>query len=458
MRPPARTTPLRDWLVVLRLGLVQASIGAVVVFATSTLNRVMVVELALPAIVPGSLVALHNAVQMLRPRWGHGSDRGGRRTPWIVGGMMILAGGSVLASLATALVDREPAAGIALAVVAYLLIGVGVGAAGTALLLLLTRLTTERRRPAAATIVWMMMIAGFIVAAGVAGQMLAPFSTGRLVEASATIAGMALLVTLLAIWGIERGHDTVAPATAAGAAFLPALREVWAEPAARRFTLFVFVSMLAYSAQELVIEPFAGSVFGLAPADSARLAGLQHSGLLTGMAMVAVLASAVGGQYLGSMRLWTMGGCAASGVAIAGLAAIGLSGADGVGYLRPAVVALGVANGAFSIAAVASMMQLAGSGTAGRDGVRMGLWGAAQAVAFATGGVVGTGTSDLARHLLGSPVLGYAAIFAGEAMLFGCAAALAAHVFPGASGEATAGPRPAPTALDLEPEASRWAI
>ncbi len=41
------------WLGIVRLGLVQACIGAVVVLATSTLNRVMVVELALPAIVPG---------------------------------------------------------------------------------------------------------------------------------------------------------------------------------------------------------------------------------------------------------------------------------------------------------------------------------------------------------------------------------------------------------------------
>ena len=75
----------------MRLGLVQASLGSIVVLTTSTLNRVMVVELALPAIVPGVLVALHYAVQVLRPRLGYGSDLGGRRTPWIVGGMVALA-------------------------------------------------------------------------------------------------------------------------------------------------------------------------------------------------------------------------------------------------------------------------------------------------------------------------------------------------------------------------------
>ena len=71
------------WLGIVRLGLVQTALGSIVVLTTSTLNRVMVVELALPALLPGALVALHHVLQMLRPRLGHGSDVGGRRTPWI---------------------------------------------------------------------------------------------------------------------------------------------------------------------------------------------------------------------------------------------------------------------------------------------------------------------------------------------------------------------------------------
>lgn len=88
------------WASVVRLGLVQAALGAVVVMTTSTLNRVMVVELALPALVPGLLVALHYLAQLTRPHMGHGSDQGGRRTPWIIGGMGVLAAGGALAALA----------------------------------------------------------------------------------------------------------------------------------------------------------------------------------------------------------------------------------------------------------------------------------------------------------------------------------------------------------------------
>jgi hypothetical protein len=94
------------WASVARLGLVQACLGAVVVLTTSTLNRVMVVELALPALLPGVLVALHYLVQMARPRMGHGSDVGGRRTPWIIGGMAVLGLGGVVAALATVWMAR----------------------------------------------------------------------------------------------------------------------------------------------------------------------------------------------------------------------------------------------------------------------------------------------------------------------------------------------------------------
>ena len=101
------TAPL-GWFGIVRLGLVQTALGAIVVLTTSTLNRVMVVELALPATLPGALVALHYAVQMLRPRWATAPIVGGRRTPWIVGGMAVLATGGLLAAVATAWMATQP--------------------------------------------------------------------------------------------------------------------------------------------------------------------------------------------------------------------------------------------------------------------------------------------------------------------------------------------------------------
>ena len=303
-----------SWVQIARLGLVQACLGAVVVTTTSTLNRVMVVELALPALLPGLLVALHYLVQMLRPKLGHGSDVTARRTPWIVGGMVVLAAGGFLAALATVWMGSQRSAGIALAVAAFVLIGLGVGASGTSLLVLLAKRVAPERRASAATAVWLMMIVGFAVTAGISGKLLDPYTPARLLQVCGGVCALALTVALLAVWGVET------PASTAGSGdaevpkppFRTALAMVWADADARRFTIFVFVSMLAFSAQDLILEPFAGMVHGFSPGQSTQLSGVQHGGMLAGMLLAALAGRRLAGRALGSLRGWVVGGCVAA--------------------------------------------------------------------------------------------------------------------------------------------------
>ncbi len=417
------------WLGIIRLGLVQTALGAIVVMTTSTLNRVMVVELGLAALIPGVLVAWHHAIQITRPRWGYGSDMGGRRTPWILGGMAVLALGGVGAAASVAWMASAPLAGMLAALLAFTAIGIGVGAAGTSLLALLASRVAETRRAAAATTVWVMMILGFVLTTAIAGRLLDPYSPGRLVAVTAGVAALALLLAALAVHGIERAPAAAPAARPAEAPdFRRVMAEVWAEPRARRFTIFVFVSMLAYSAQDLILEPFAGSVFGLSVGQTTTLSSMQHGGVLAGMILVAV-AGSLPRLGLASLPGWTIGGCIASAAAFLLLVAAGQA---GPGFpLGAAFFALGAANGAFAAAAIATMMQLAGQGRSGREGTRMGLWGAAQAVAFGLGNLVGTGACDLARWLLASDRAAYSAVFLAEAALFLASALLAWQVARG---------------------------
>ena len=413
------------WPGIVRLGLAQSALGAIVVLMTSTINRVMVVELALPALVPGLLVAAHYAVQIFRPAWGHGSDVGGGRTPWILGGMATLALGAVGAAAGTALAADSRLLGLAVATAAFLLVGMGAGAAGTSVLALLASRVAPGRRAAAASLVWMMMILGFAVSAPLAGHFLDPFSNARLIEVTAAVSAAAFALAALAVWGVEAaGPANVSAPSRDGASFAAALREIWREPAVRRFTVFIVVSMLAYGAQELLIEPFAGLVFGMTPGATTKLAGLQHGGVLTGMIGVAVLATAVGGPALGSLRMWTIVGCAASAASLAGVAASGLLG-RGPDAFRATVFALGLSNGVYAVAAIGSMMGLAGAGARAREGIRMGVWGAAQAIAYGAGGLAATGFADLGRSLGATPIVAYGLVFGLEAGLFLVATALA---------------------------------
>jgi MFS transporter, BCD family, chlorophyll transporter len=424
MASTSQQKPL-DWIGIVRLGLVQTALGAIVVLTTSAINRVMVVELALPALIPGLLVALHHAVQMLRPRWGYGSDGGTRLTPWIVGGMVILAFGGLGAAVAVSWMQGAFAAGIALAVLSFTLVGIGTGAAGTCLLVLLAKSVAPERRGAAATVVWLMMIAGFAITSGTVGHLLDPFSPALLVEVTAGVGCLAVLVTALALWGVEGiPAETAQSATHAKPPFRAALAEVWAEPDARRLTIFVFVSMLAYFSEELVLDPFSGFVFGFTPGQSTKLSSTLHSGVFLGMVALAISSSTDYGRRFVSLQSCMWGGCLASAGALATLVACALIGPPMP--LKACVFALGVANGVFAVAAIAWMMTLAGRGRENSEGVRMGLWGAAQGIAAGVGGVAGAAATDVARALIASPGAAYAVVFVLQGLLF----VYAAHVAP----------------------------
>lgn len=425
------------WFQIIRLGLIQACLGAVVVVTTSTLNRIMVVEMALPALLPGILVGWHYAVQMVRPRMGFGADRGRRSTPWMMGGMLVLGVGGVMAAWATVWMATEPLYGTLLAWLSFSLIGLGVSACGTSLLALMAKRVPEERRAPAATTVWLMMIFGFAVTAGVVGKLIDPYSPQVLLQVSAGLSLVTACITALCLWGLEtpidpateQWHaDKLAKARLQKQNFKEAFKEVWSEPAARTFTVFVFMSMLAYSAQDLILEPFAGAVHGFTPGQSTQLSGWHHMGVLIGMLAVAGAGSRWVAGRLGSVQAWMVGGCLFSALATVGLVSSALA---AEWPLQANVVFLGVANGAFSIAAIATMMRLAGEGGPGREGTRMGLWGASQAAAFGLGGLLGTAASDLAQALLGEQRTAYAAVFGMQAIMFAVSAVVATRLRTG---------------------------
>ena len=236
----------------------------------------MVVELALPATLPGALVALHYAVQMLRPRLGYGSDVSGRRArPGSSAAWRSLCTGGLLAALATAWMTTNQWAGIALAVAGLpadrrrrrRLRHLAARAAGQARRRRaarrrgdhrladddrrLRRHRRRRRQPARP------------VLAGAAGR--GRRRRRRLRVRPDPARGLG-----------RRARQPCRPPARRKAPrrrSCEALAQVWAEPQARRFTIFVFVSMLAYSAQDLILEPFAGLVFGMTPGESTKLVG-----------------------------------------------------------------------------------------------------------------------------------------------------------------------------------------
>ncbi|GAB5447241.1 BCD family MFS transporter [Gymnodinialimonas sp.] len=412
------------WGGIIRLCLTNMAIGGLAALPVNLFNRLMTVDLHWPAILPGLLVALHYGVQMTRPYWGHRSDAKGGRTPFILGGVAMTGAGLIGVAYGIAFVENSATA-LTLWIASYAAIGLGIGAAGTSFLALLATTVKDEHKGAAATIAWLGLIIGAIVVsigAGIAldnpdaavrdGITLDPYVARRLLPVVGIVALGTLALATLSTWGIEARLGAV-PAPSQPA-LLPALRATWADPSARAFTGFVFLSIFAFYLSELVLEPFAGHIHGLEPGDSTKLSGAKDGASLLGM----LAAGALSTLRIGSLRTWAVIGCVISAAGLIGLG-MGLA-------LIPFTVVLGVGNGLFVIGAIGSMMRLAAA-ERGAAGTRMGVFGASQAIAAGLAGLAATGILDIARLALPMEAA-YGTVFGIEAILFLAAALVAGRL------------------------------
>jgi BCD family chlorophyll transporter-like MFS transporter len=334
--------------------------------------------------------------------------------------MLILGIGANLATLSLMFFDSNPFLAMLLSIFSYTLIGLGVGASGTSLLALMAKHTAERRRPAAAMITWLMMIFGIAVTAGFVGVLLNPYSIELLLRIVAGLTVLTLIVSIISTWKIENSLDKVRRKGVEKVPLLEELKSLWEHSKTRNFTIFVFLSMTAYFMQELILEPYAGIVFQYTPSETTSLSGMQNGGVFIGMLTVGILATAL---KLGTLKSWVQAGCFGSCFMLISIMLLGQFNSSFP--LEFAVIGLGFFNGMFAVAAIGSMMSLAGSGSKSREGTRMGLWGAAQAIAAGFGGLLGTILVDLLQVANLSPVNAYGMVFSLEAGLFALAALLA---------------------------------
>jgi len=413
-----------SWFSILRLGVVQMSLGSVLALTNATLNRVMIVELSLLAFIPGVLIALHYAVQITRPNWGYLSDKGGNRTKWIILGLVILCFGAIGATLSLFMFESNFSLGLIFSTLSYALIGIGVGASGTSLLAFLATGTKENQRGLAATITWLMMIFGAIITAFIISIFIEPYSHLKLLKVILFQSCLLILLSTLSLWKIEEKTFLKSKiSNEKKVSFKIAFQEIFNEKLTRLFTIFVFVSMSAYYMQDLILEPYAGLIFNYTVQESTQLSGFQNAGALIGMIVVGVMCTII---KLGSLKIWVLIGCLMSSVS---LILIGLLGLVSFNIsLKILVCFLGFSNGVFAVAAIGCMMQLAGHGRNKREGTRMGLWGASQAIAAGFGGLIGTGLLDLSRIIISQDNLSFAIVFFLESILFIIAALISLNI------------------------------
>ncbi len=420
--------PLRT---LLRLSLFQISVGMATVMLLGTLNRVMIVELGVAAWLVAAMVALPVLIAPFRALLGFRSDTyrssiGWKRVPYIWFGSLWQFGGLAIMPFALIVLSGDqtlgPAwAGEALAALAFLMTGLGLHMTQTAGLALAADKATEETRPRVVALLYVMFLVGMAVSAIVLGALLADFSKLRLIQVVQGTAVVTLLLNVVALWK----QESLRPMSRAEReAPRPRFADAWADYAAGgsagRLLFVVALGTMAFSMQDVLLEPYGGEILGLSVAATTLLTAMWAFGALAGFGLAAQWLTHSVNPYRIASRGLLAGIAAFCAVVFAAPMESTLVFFIGAG-------GIGIGSGLFAVATLMAAMTMPVAGTAGR-GLALGAWGAAQATAVGIGVALGGALRDIvaeaahAGHLgtaFDTPAIGYSFVYHTEiALLF----------------------------------------
>lgn len=416
----------------LRLSLFQISIGMAMALLAGTLNRIMIVELTVPAWLVAMMLALPLLFAPFRALLGHHSDHhrsilGWRRVPYIWFGTLMQFGGLAIMPFALLVLSgtgRGPVIyGQIGAAIAFLLIGAGVHTTQTAGLALATDLAPKDTRPRVVALLYVMLLLGMVGASVAFGILLSRYTHLRLIQVIQGAAFLTFALNVIALWKQEARDPSRGRRTDPVPQFTGEWRRFAAPATTRRLLVVIALGTAAFSMQDVLLEPYGGQVLKMPVGATSLLTALWALG--------ALLAFGTSARHLrrgaDPLRL------AAIGILIGILAFAAVVFADPLGspmVFRAGATAIGFGGGLFSVGTLLAAMALERSD----HGLALGAWGAVQAtaagVALATGGALCNAVGTLAiRGDLGpalvSPATGYLFVYHVEiALLFAALIAL----------------------------------
>ena len=416
----------------LRLSLFQVSVGMATVLLIGTLNRVMIVELGVSATVVALMVSLPIFFAPVRAIIGFKSDHhrsalGWKRVPYILMGTMLQFGGLAIMPFALLILSGDTTGpeimGPISAALAFFLVGAGLQTTQTAGLALATDLAPESARPRVVALMYVMLLVGMGVSGTIYGLLLVNFSEVRLIQVVQGSAVATVVLNFTALWKQEARNPSRTPLDAARPDFGKTFRAFLNRTRAGRFLLAVGLGTLAFNMQDIVLEPYGGEVLGLTVGHTSALTALLALGALIAFGLAARWLTR--GADPCRLAAWGL---------VAGLpafAAVTLSAPlDSPLVFRLGTMLIGFGGGLFSVGTLAHAM---GIEPDNRNGMALGAWGAAQALAIGLGVAAGGGVRDLFSALgeagrlgpaLVTPATGYGVVYVSEIILLMAALAV----------------------------------
>lgn len=389
----------------LRLSLFQVSVGMAMVLMTGTLNRVMIVELGMPASLVAIMVALPLLFAPLRVLVGYKSDQhksflGWRRVPYIWLGTMLQWGGLAIMPFALLILSGDTHGPIIIgyisAALAFLLVGAGLHTTQTAGLALANDLAPEHVRPRVVALLYVMLLVGMLISAVVLGAILSDFSPIRLIQVVQGTAVVTITLNLIALWKQEPRNPELTAPDKPRPSFQEAWRAAYERSQPGRLLVTIGFGTSAFAMQDILLEPYGGEILGLGVGSTTALTGLMATGSLIGFGVTARALQ----NGADPCRLSGYGALAG----IVALAAVMFSSPlDSANVFRAGVLILGFGSGLFAVGTLTAAMAQAHDG---QSGLALGMWGAVNATAAGLAVALGGLLRDFISHLSSSGVLG----------------------------------------------------
>lgn len=393
---------------IIRLSLFQVSVGMAMVLLTGTLNRVMIVELGVPASVVAFMVALPIVFAPARALIGHRSDTyrsylGWRRVPFIWMGTMVQFGGFAIIPFALLVLTGDgaaatPYAGEIGAALAFLLVGAGLHTTQTAGLALACDLAPPETRPRVVALLYVMLLVGMLISALLFSALLSDFSHLRLIQVVQGAAVITVVLNMVALWKQEGRNPSRTDPARTRAAFKDAWSVMSSSSRARRLLVTVAFGTAAFSMQDVLLEPYGGQVLNLGVSATTLLTAILAAGTIAGLVLAARALSA----GLDPCRLAAFG-------ALAGLPAFAFvilsAPLDSAAIFRLGTLLIGFGGGLFAVGMLTAAMDLANESD---SGIAIGVWGAVQATAMGLAVGLGGALRDIIQALAEKGLLGQA--------------------------------------------------
>ncbi len=390
----------------IQLGLIHVAVAMTLVPINSTLNRVMIKEMAISATLVALLASMPYIFSPAQMMIGTYSDRhpwlGWRRSPFILIGLLLCVAGVMLAPQVVFMLPNHWWLGLALSALTFGAWGMGYNLASVSYLSLASELSGTEGRSRTVAVMWFMMILGIIFTATGLSRMLRVYSPQTLQRGFEVVGLAALAIGLIGMVGLEPRQKKGATEVKGEerASWVTLARTVLSIPQARLFFVYMILLLGAILGQDILLEPYGGEAFGLRVYVTTRITAIWGVCVMVSLAAASFIERRISKHTVAQISAW---------VAMAGFAGIASSGMiRNSAVFYAGVLLLGVGTGMATVSNLSLMLDMITS----RVGLFMGAWGMASALARLVGAMVSGVIRDLATALMHDRVGGYVIVFA----------------------------------------------